>query len=135
MKLLLLTAEPVSAEVVREAVGDDAEDAEVMVVSPALTDSPLRFWTSDADEAIEHARETADETVERLDEAGLDAAGDTGESDPLQALEDALQTFPADRIVVVTHPEGERDYLEDGFIEEAERRFGVPVAHREVTRS
>ena len=134
MKLLLLTAEPVSAEVVREAVGDDAEDAEVMVVSPALTDSPLRFWTSDADEAIEHARETADETVERLDEGGLDAAGDTGESDPLQALEDALQTFPADRIVVVTHPEGERDYLEDGFIEEAERRFGVPVAHREVTR-
>jgi hypothetical protein len=134
MKLLILTAEPVSADVVREAVGDDADDAEVMVVSPALTDSPLRFWTSDADEAIEHARETADETVERLDEAGIDAAGDTGESDPLQALEDALQTFPADRVVVVTHPEGERDYLEDGFVEEAERRFGVPVAHREITR-
>jgi len=134
MKLLLLTAEPVSADVVREAVGDDADDAEVIVVSPALTDSPLRFWTSDADEAIEHARESADETVERLDEAGIDAAGDTGESDPLQALEDALQTFPADRVVVVTHPEGERDYLEDGFVEEAERRFGVPVAHREVTR-
>jgi hypothetical protein len=134
MKLLLLTAEPVSADVVREAVGDDADDAEVMVVSPALTDSPLRFWTSDADEAIEHARESADETVERLDEAGIDAAGDTGESDPLQALEDALQTFSADRVVVVTHPEGERDYLEDGFVEEAERRFGVPVAHREVTR-
>jgi hypothetical protein len=134
MKLLILTAEPVSADVVREAVGDDADDAEVMVVSPALTDSPLRFWTSDADEAIEHARETADETVERLDDAGIDAAGDTGESDPLQALEDALQTFPADRVVVVTHPEGERDYLEDGFVEEAERRFGVPVAHREITR-
>ena len=134
MKLLLLTAEPVSADVVREAVGDDADDSEVMVVSPALTDSPVRFWTSDADEAIEHARETAEETVERLDEAGIDAAGETGESDPLQALEDALQTFPADRVVVVTHPEGERDYLEDGFVEEAERRFGVPVAHREVTR-
>ena len=134
MKLLILTAEPVSADVVREAVGDDADDAEVMVVSPALTDSPLRFWTSDADEAIEHARETADETVERLDDAGIDAAGDTGESDPLQALEDALQTFSADRVVVVTHPEGERDYLEDGFVEEAERRFGVPVAHREITR-
>ena len=134
MKLLLLTAEPVSADVVREAVGDDADDSEVMVVSPALTDSPVRFWTSDADEAIEHARETAEETVERLDEAGIDAAGETGESDPLQALEDALQTFPADRVVVVTHPEGERDYLEDGFVAEAERRFGVPVAHREVTR-
>jgi hypothetical protein len=105
-----------------------------MVVSPALTGSPLRFWMSDADEAIEHARETAEETAERLDEAGIDAAGDTGESDPLLALEDALQTFAADRVVVFTHPEGERDYLEDDFVEEAERRLGVPVVHREVTR-
>jgi hypothetical protein len=134
MKLLVLTAEPVSADVVREAVGDEASDAEVMVVSPALTGSPLRFWMSDADEAIEHARETAEETAERLDEAGIDAAGDTGESDPLLALEDALQTFAADRVVVFTHPEGERDYLEDDFVEEAERRLGVPVVHREVTR-
>jgi hypothetical protein len=134
MKLLVLTAEPVSADVVREAVGDEASDAEVMVVSPALTGSPLRFWMSDADEAIEHARETAEETAERLDEAGIDAAGDTGESDPLLALEDALQTFAADRAVVFTHPEGERDYLEDDFVEEAERRLGVPVVHREVTR-
>jgi hypothetical protein len=104
MKLLVLTAEPVSADVVREAVGDEASDAEVMVVSPALTGSPLRFWMSDADEAIEHARETAEETADRLDEAGIDAAGDTGESDPLLALEDALQTFAADRVVVFTHP-------------------------------
>jgi hypothetical protein len=134
MKLLVLTAEPVSADVVREAVGDEASDAEVMVVSPALTGSPLRFWMSDADEAIEHARETAEETAERLDEAGIDAAGDTGESDPLLALEDALQTFAADRVVVFTHPEGELDYLEDDFVEEAERRLGVPLVHREVTR-
>jgi nucleotide-binding universal stress UspA family protein len=134
MKLLVLTAEPISADVLREAAGDDASDAEVMVVSPALTHSPLRFWVSDADEAIEHARETADETVERLDEEGIDAAGDTGESDPLQALDDALATYEADRIVLFTHPGGERDYLEDGFAEEAEERFGLPVTQREVTR-
>src|SRR4051794_2156953 len=118
MKLLLLTAEPVSADVVREAVGDDADDAEVMVVSPALTDSPLRFWTSDADEAIEHARESADETVERLDEAGIDAAGDTGESDPLQALEDALPTVPAHPRLGVTHPGGERGQPQGGVVVE-----------------
>jgi nucleotide-binding universal stress UspA family protein len=105
-----------------------------MVVSPALTDSPLRFWVSDADAAIEHAESTAEETVERLDEEGVDAVGDTGESDPMQALEDALATFDADRVVVFTHPEAERDYLEEGFVEEAEHRLGVPVIHREVTR-
>jgi hypothetical protein len=134
MKLLVLTAEPISAEVLREAAGDEAANAEVMVVSPALTESPLHFWVSDADEAIAHAHETAEETVERLDVEGIDAAGDTGESDPMQALEDALVTYEADRIVVFTHPDDERDYLEDGFVEEAERRLGLPVIHREVTR-
>ena len=68
MKLLVLTAEPISADILREAAGDEADDAEVMVVSPALTGSPLRFWVSDADDAIAHAGETAEETVERLDE-------------------------------------------------------------------
>ena len=134
MKLLVLTAEPISADVLREAAGDGTDDAEVMVVSPALTDSPLRFWVSDADAAIAHAESTAEETVERLDEEGVDAVGDTGESDPMQALEDALATFDADRVVVFTHPEAERDYLEEGFVEEAEHRLGVPVIHREVTR-
>jgi len=134
MKLLVLTAEPISADILREAAGDEADDAEVMVVSPALTGSPLRFWVSDADDAIAHAGETADETVERLDEEGIDAAGDTGESDPMQALEDALASYDADRIVIFTHPDDERDYLEDGFVEEAEQRLGRPVIHREVTR-
>ena len=134
MKLLVLTAEPISADVLREAAGDGTDDAEVMVVSPALTGSPLRFWVSDADAAIAHAESTAEETVERLDEEGVDAVGDTGESDPMQALEDALATFDADRVVVFTHPEAERDYLEEGFVEEAEHRLGVPVIHREVTR-
>jgi nucleotide-binding universal stress UspA family protein len=134
MKLLVLTAEPISADILREAAGDEADDAEVMVVSPALTDSPLRFWVSDADDAIAHAGQAAEETVERLDEEGIDAAGDTGESDPMQALEDALATYDADRIVIFTHPDDERDYLEDGFVEEAEQRLGRPVIHREVTR-
>ena len=134
MKLLVLTAEPISADVLREAAGDGTDDAEVMVVSPALTGSPLRFWVSDADAAIAHAESTAEETVERLDEEGVDAVGDTGESDPMQALEDALATFDADRVVVFTHPEAEQDYLEEGFVEEAEHRLGVPVIHREVTR-
>jgi hypothetical protein len=35
-----------------------------------------------------------------------DAAGDTGESEPAVALQDALATFPADRIVVISHPKG-----------------------------
>jgi hypothetical protein len=134
MKVLVLTAEPVSAELVRGALGEDAADAEVLVVSPALQDSPIRFWTSDSDDAITRAQEVQEETVERLEEEGVDAAGDTGESDPLQAIADALATFDAERILVVAHPEGERAYLEDDVAAEAQRRFRIPVEHAVVGR-
>src|SRR5436190_2801891 len=129
MRVLVLTSEPVDAALLRAALGGDARDAEVLVVSPALQDSPLRFWMSDVDQAIARAREVEEETVERLDEAGVDAAGDTGESDPLLAVQDALQTFPADEIVLFTHPGGDRNWLEEGLVDEAKERFEPPVRH------
>jgi hypothetical protein len=50
------------------------------------------------------------------------------------ALQDALATFPADRIVVFTHPGGDRDYREDAGLRDAEGRFGVPVTFAEIGR-
>jgi len=134
MKVVVLTSEPISADLLRAALGDDARDAEVMVVAPALHDSPVRFWASDSDEAIARAQEVQEESVERLEEEGVDAAGDTGESDPLLALQDALATYEADRVVVFTHPGEERAYREEELVAEVERRFGVPVVHSEVSR-
>jgi hypothetical protein len=57
MRLLVLTSEPVTAHQVRGALPDGVEpqDAEVMVVAPALAESGLRFWMSDADEDVEPA--------------------------------------------------------------------------------
>jgi len=133
MKVLLLTAEPVDEPFLRAALGDDLAGAEVLVVSPALNDSPLAFWVSDSDEAIQRAEDVQLETVERLAEDGVDAAGDTGESEPMQALQDALATFPAERVVIASHPEGERAYRED-LAADAERRFGVPVVEAQVSR-
>ena len=127
-KILALVAEPVSGRALKEAVGDSAEHAEVMVVAPALNDR-FRFWASDSDEAIGHAEAVQEETVERMDEEGIDAAGDTGESDPLLAIQDVLQTFHADEIVLFTHPRGKRNWLEEGLVEEAEKRFDAPVRH------
>ena len=57
----------------------------------------------------------------------LPASADTGESDPIEAIEDALRTFPADRIVLFTHSESEQRYREDIDPREVERRFGLPV--------
>ena len=133
VKLLVVTPEPVDAELLRATVGDEVEGAEVLVVSPATHQSKLAFWVSDADEAIHEAEVAQEETVERLEEADVDAAGDTGESEPAQAIEDALATFAADRIVIFSHA-GERDYREDEGLADAEQRFGVPVTHAEISR-
>jgi hypothetical protein len=35
----------------------------------------------------------------------VDAQGDTGEADPMRAIEDALANFDADRIIMFTRPE------------------------------
>ncbi len=128
-RILALVSEPVSGEALKSAIGPtEAEHAEVLVVAPAL-DRSWRFWLSDPDRAIERAEGVQEETVERMDEEGIDAAGDTGESDPLLALQDALATYDADEIVLFTHPDGDKNWLEDGLVEQAEERFSQPVRH------
>ncbi|MEJ7817435.1 MAG: hypothetical protein WKF49_02035 [Thermoleophilaceae bacterium] len=128
-KIIAVAAEPISADVLREAVGkQQAQDAEVLVVAPALN-SKIRFWVSDPDPAIRRAQEVAEESAERMVEEGVDAVGDTGEGDAIQAIEDALVTFDADAIVLCTHSGGERNWQEDGVVDEARERF----ADREVS--
>ena len=128
-RILALVSEPVSGDALKRAVGtDEAESAEVLVVAPALN-TRTRFLFSDPDPAIERAEEVEQETVERMSEEGVDAAGDTGESDPLLALEDTLATFEADEIVLFTHAQGKRNWLEEGVVEQAETRFRQPVRH------
>jgi hypothetical protein len=134
VKLLVLTPEPVDAQLLRSVLGDEVLGAEVLVISPATHASPLAFWVSDADEAIAEAEAAQEETVERLEEEGVDAAGDTGESEPAVAIQDALATFDADRIVVFSHPEGDRDYREDEGLADAQERFGVPLTHALISR-
>jgi hypothetical protein len=134
VKLLVVTPEPVDAALLRSTLGDEVRGAEVLVVSPASNRSKLAFWVSDSDEAIAEAETAKVDTVERLEEEGIDAAGQTGESEPARAIEDALATFAADRIVIFSHPEGDRDYREDEGLADAESRWNVPVTHALISR-
>ncbi len=129
MRILVLTTEAISAGQLREALPEGVEprDAEIMVIAPALQDSALRFWFSDADEAIAKAERVRRESLDRLGAQGVTASSDTGEGDPEEAIADALRTFEADRIVVFSHPRGEQLYREDVDHQVLERRFGIPV--------
>jgi hypothetical protein len=133
VKLLVLATEPVDAERVRAALpDDDLEGAEVLVVSPAVNESAVAFWVSDSDEAIEDAESTAEQTAAALAADGARTRAQTGESEPLLALQDALATFSADRVLVFVRDEDAARYREDDVVGEAERRFGVPVTEATV---
>ena len=126
-KILAVVSEPVSADALRSAMGGDADDAEVLVVAPALMSR--RHFLLGPDAGIERAEGVQEETVERLEEEGIEAAGDTGEADPLLAIQDALVSYEADEIVLFSHAEGSRNWLEEGLVEAAKERFEAPVRH------
>ena len=134
MKLLVVTPEPIDAAFLRNTLGDEVRGAEVLVVSPATHESKLAFWVSDPDDAIAEATTAETDTVERLEEEGIDAAGQVGESDPAQAIDDALATFAADRLVIFSHPEGHDDYRESDALTDAESRWNLPVSRAEINR-
>jgi hypothetical protein len=129
MRILVLTSEPIGAGELRDALGPDIDptDTEVMVVAPALQQSGFKFWFSDVDEAIAKADDVRRETLERLSDDGVPASANTGESDPTVAIEDALRTFRAERIVLFTHAEGDERYREDLDPSELAERFRIQV--------
>ena len=111
-------------EVVRRAEGD----ADVLVVCPALN-SPVRHWASDEDGARALAHDRLDESLGALSAAGVEARGEVGDADPIQAMDDALRTFGADEIVISTHPPGRSNWLEKKIIARAQERYDVPITH------
>jgi GABA permease len=108
-------------------------DARVLVVCPALN-SPLRHWASDEDDARHSAQERLDTSLQAMRGAGIEASGEIGDGDPIQAIEDALRTFRPDELVVSTHPLGKSHWLERGVVEKARERFALPVTHVVVDR-
>jgi hypothetical protein len=100
--------------------------ARVNVVYP-LPVSAVRHWASDVDSAAEEAENVLDGAVAVLRAHGLEARGEVGDDDPLQAIEDSLRTFGADAIIVVTHAEPHDHELDRTVVERARERFALPI--------
>ena len=75
------------------------------------------------------ARKHLDDTVTALARAGITAMGETGADDPIQATDDGLREFAANEIVFVTKSGTSTDWVEEGVIETATKRYAVPVTH------
>jgi hypothetical protein len=127
-RILVVATSSIPTDRLRSALaGREApDDVEIRVVAPASRISRLDWLTNAEDDARATAAEQAEDVAEALPE---DVEGvETGDSDPLQAVEDALRTFPADEVVILRGPREEATWLEEGFADAVRERFEGPVS-------
>ena len=60
---------------------------------------------------------------------GLECDGAVGDMVPFSAVRDALDRFPADLIVISTHPGPRSRWLRKDLVEHVRKAFGLPVVH------
>ncbi len=130
-RLLVVANETVGGEALLAEIRSRClgRDSEVLVVTPALVDSRVSHWASDVDEAIELARQRMELSLLEIKKLGLRVKGQVGDSDPNVAIEDALRLFPADEVVISTHPPQRSHWLERGVVERARDEIDLPVTH------
>ena len=130
-RVLVVANETVGGGELHELLGRKAEGVseEMLLVCPALN-STCQDMDVRRGRRAGRPRRSASTRASRASARQVSAArGEIGDGDPLQALEDALRVFPADEIVVSTHPPGRSNWLEQGVVEQARLRFDVPVTH------
>jgi hypothetical protein len=130
-RLLVVANETVEGRALLEEIRNRCRgrDCEIFLVTPALVGSRAAQWASDVDAAIEQARRRMEASLGAIRGLGLEAGGQIGDSDPNVAIEDALRLFPADEIVISTHPPERSRWLEGGAVRRAREEIELPVTH------
>jgi hypothetical protein len=118
-RLLVVLVGPVTRAQLEDAVGDDDPETAVYVVAPSRV-GPLEWLATDERRARGEAAARVLEAEWLLADAA-EAGGEAGEADPVVAVGDALEHFPAQEIVLAG------DGRVDGVLLDALRSFGLPV--------
>jgi GABA permease len=129
-RVLVVANETVGAEELLAEIRriEDRRTSTFHVLAPAIAEEHgLGTWNQEG--AIQLARERLDQMLGVLRSEGLKADGHVGDMLPLAAIGDALLQFPADMIVISTHPVARSRWLKRDLVEQARKKFGCPVVH------
>jgi hypothetical protein len=129
--LAIVTSDPLGPEPLREvrANGSRARDDELdlRVIVPAVEATPLRHTLGDIDEPKREAEARLRRVLDELRANGIEASGEVGDPDPIQAAQDALLKAPADEVVIFEHKEAQARWFEEGLLEKAEAGLDPPL--------
>lgn len=128
--VLVVANQTLSGEALRREIvhRSSSLDTEVEIVCPVLNGEPPNGAGSE-DEAKKRAHQSLERMLNQIRSAGLVARGRIGSADPIRTLSEAMYRFPADEVIISTHPYGHSNWLERDLVEYARNRFPVPVTH------
>jgi hypothetical protein len=129
-RILVVANETMAGRALQSEISSHSqgEGTELRVVVPALN-SKIKHWTNEEDQARAEAQQRLERLLAGLRTQGIEADGDIGDADPVQAMEDALRLYSADEVIISTHPRGRSNWLEHDVVSRAQERFDVPVTH------
>lgn len=128
-RVLVVANETVAGRELREEIMRRADQTpEIRVVCPILP-SRAHLITSDIDDDLAEARARLDLTLAWAGEHGIAATGGVSADTPLMAAADELRRFPADEVIVSTHPATRSRWLETGLVERLREELEIPVHH------
>jgi len=129
--LAIVTGDPIGPEPLRELrpAGTNGKGSEVglRVVVPAVEASAFRHTLGDIDEPKREAEARLGRILDELRANGIEADGEVGDPDPIQAAQDALLKAPADEIVIFEHEQAQARWFEEGLLEKAEAGLDPPI--------
>lgn len=109
----------------------DGRSAEVLVLAPARIGF-LDRWASDLEGARRQAQRNLVITVASLAKAGVAAEARVGDEDLVQAVEDAVQSFAATEVILVT-ADGDRDSAAADAARELGSRLRAPFLNLQIS--
>lgn len=134
--LAIVTGDPLGEESLRELRSRRTGDAgnghagdriDLRVVVPAVEANALHHTLGDIDEPRRKAEARLERVLRELRANGIEAAGEIGDPDPIQAAQDALLKAPMDEIVIFEHEQTQARWFEEGLLEKAEAGLDPPL--------
>ncbi len=131
-RLLVVTTFPIEDQRAIQRVADevrlgfDENDSEIRILTPAAN-TFLRRWATDLERARDRAQRDLVVSVASLTLAGVDASARVGDEDLVQAVEDALVTFNATEVFLLTRGE-----VDPATVEQLRERLLPPFHHVEL---
>jgi hypothetical protein len=130
--VLAIANETVGGRPLAEALERRAAGGDLLVTVVCPVNAPREGYVVYQDTRRAAARRRLDRTLATLHESGIAADGFVVDSDPVDAVRDALRQLepPVDEVVVSTHPEQKSGWLRRHVVERIRKVVGdVPVEH------